>query len=756
MSELINLKTVVRPIRKLFVIEDGDISTFAKIVEFCSEDLNGIRTLILVNDESLFSENTIAMVNSHDPDAILNYSRARNDKLYDCFRILVRRMNHSGGELKAYRTHLATVQQYPAVLHNILAYQGKGIVLDDTVWAVIRECEQKEKTDDHEFTPPATLEELCFAMNCGSIDSSFFDLRKFGVFRDLKIKPVSTWQEMIEAACNEDSFIQLSTHLVGNGTSRSIWEIDHNIDDLFQDKPTVVVGAGNDLRGLTYFWNERASYERSKIVWLPAERFDSYSELLGVFDHYCLFESAAGNPQIESIMATKTKVDHSVYYFPEIIFSDSYSDTRVGQRTDSNILISHPAQKLFSRMSLFMLEVQGLVEGVWPVSAALGEMFLTEHSKSASAYFGSRIGRNGFATSTGQFHVFEDEDLFVNLVLPNQRAMFKEFFRDYQFELIETRGTKVIDRIINLLGGIEHLEIFANREIFDLLVNLTPRRTERIVSELLKRISDDPGGTILADLARQDFSEVPGLDTPKAVFADSLETYVPGGVRDKATFYAGVEKLYESKVLLRGKSFSCPECEGPLWFALQNIEAENRCYRCGHPVLIPTYRNNRALPDAFRVNELVGNAVDQGVLPVLLTLRFLNQYGSRANKYLYDCEVAVEGETTVYGELDIVFTLGRRIGIGEIKANRGFPIEQVDRLIEIGKKIRTGILLFSTLKQRSSTEVKELCEHLQLHQLSMPALILPGEVLFAPDKAISISKYFEVRNNQFFAGPFVL
>lgn len=402
------------------------------------------------------------------------------------------------------------------------------------------------------------------------------------------------------------------------------------------------------------------------------------------------------------------------------------------------------------------MEVHGLVEGVWPVSAALGEMFLTEHSKLSSAYFGSRISRSGFATSTGQFNVFEDEDLFVDLLLPNQRAMFKEFFRDHQFELTETRGTKVIDRIISLLGGIEHLEIFANRQIFDLLVNLTPRRTERIVSELLKRLSDDPSGTILAHLAKQDFSEVPGLDAPKAVFADALENYVPGGVRDKATFYARVEKLYESKVLLRGKSFSCPECEGPLWFALENIEAENRCYRCGHPVLIPTYRNNRALPDAFRVNELIVNAVDQGVLPVLLTLWFLSQYGSRANKYLYDCEVAVRGETGAFGELDIVLTLGRMIGVGEIKANRGFPIEQVNRLIEIGKRIRAGFLLFSTLKERSSIEVKELYEHLQQHQLSMPALILPGEVLFVPDKPVNISKYFEVRNNQFFAGPVVL
>jgi hypothetical protein len=80
----------------------------------------------------------------------------------------------------------------------------------------------------------------------------------------------------------------------------------------------------------------------------------------------------------------------------------------------------------------------------------------------------------------------------------------------------------------------------------------------------------------------------------------------------------------------------------------------------------------------------------------------------------------------------------------------------VDRLIEIGKKIQAGVLLFSTLTQRSSTEVKELYEHLQQHQLSMPALILSAEVLFVQDKPINISKYFEVRDNEFFTGPVVL
>ena len=753
MSGLINVMTLVRPIRKLFVIENGDITTFARLVGFCSEDLNGIRTLILINDERLFSENTIALVHSHDPDVILNYSQANDQALYDCFRILVRRMNHSPRELRAYKTHLATVQQYPAVLQNMFAYQGKNLKLDDTTYAIIRGDGKEKDDEDDDSALPSTAEDLSFAINCGSVDGAFLKLRKFGVFRDLNIEPPTSWQQLITAVRDDDLFIQLSTHFVGNGTMSSIWEIDRNVERSFYDKRTVIIGSRNDLRSLTYFWNERASYERCKIVWLPAEEADSYTDLLGDFDQYCLFDSAAGIPQLERVLASKTKIDCAVYYFPEMLFSDSFSAMQVLQQSGPKIQLSHPAAKLFSRISHYMFEVRGLAEDVWPVSAALGEMFISEHSKTGSHYFGSRISKSGFATSTGQFNVFEDEDLFINLILPDKGAMFKEFFRDHQLELRETRGTKVIDRIISLVGGVANLEVFAHGEIFELLVKLTPRRTERIIKELQKNTSSDLSGANLKSL----LTNLPGLTAPRAVAADELEGYVPGGVRDKADFYAQVESLYQNKVLLRGKSFSCPQCDGQLWFALENIKAENKCYRCDHPVIIPAYLDNRALADSFRVNELILNAVDQGVLPVLLTLYFLARQRFVAQKYIFDCEVAVEGESQCFAELDIIFTLGRMIGVGEIKADRGFETEQVNRLIEIAQQIGARVLLFSTLKVRSSNEVRALYDHLQNRHLSMPALILPREVLFFSDDPINISKYFEVGlDNLFVSGPIIL
>jgi hypothetical protein len=210
-------------------------------------------------------------------------------------------------------------------------------------------------------------------------------------------------------------------------------------------------------------------------------------------------------------------------------------------------------------------------------------------------------------------------------------------------------------------------------------------------------------------------------------------------------------------VLLRGKSFRCPQCEGELWFAFENIGTENKCYRCDHVVTIPTYRNNRALTDSFRVNELVASAVDQGVLPVLLTLHFLNSQKFIAPKYLYNCEFEVDGKPQLKGEADLIFTLGRKVGLAEVKADRGFDLTQVNKLVELGTQVDVDVLVFSTLKPRASDEVQSLYAHLARQQLPCLALILSEEVLFPKGESASITKLFEVRpDNTLLKGPLVV
>jgi hypothetical protein len=88
MSQIETIVSKVRPIKKISIIED-EISTFLKIIQDYSKEIGGFYNLILLNDENLFSQNTIDFVNNHDPDLVINYSYCETEELVKKFKTKV-------------------------------------------------------------------------------------------------------------------------------------------------------------------------------------------------------------------------------------------------------------------------------------------------------------------------------------------------------------------------------------------------------------------------------------------------------------------------------------------------------------------------------------------------------------------------------------------------------------------------------------------------------------------------------------------
>lgn len=79
--------TKVRPIRKLFIIEDDheiSLSIFMSLMQ----DIDGILNLILKNDNSLLSEINKTLVDSYDPDVVLNYSNLEDETISEFFNAI--------------------------------------------------------------------------------------------------------------------------------------------------------------------------------------------------------------------------------------------------------------------------------------------------------------------------------------------------------------------------------------------------------------------------------------------------------------------------------------------------------------------------------------------------------------------------------------------------------------------------------------------------------------------------------------------
>lgn len=749
MDKIATIETVVRPIKKLFVIDPDDRQGFINFIKISSGDMNGIRNLILLNDAGLFNENTVAFVRRYDPDVILNYSSRDDGDFYDCYRTRVRNNRGAGFTIHTtYQTPLGYFQNMPPGVLSMGKFLGETVDFTGEVWAV---------TEGPDREP--TLEELLFSIHCGRVDGELIEDLKHGLFRQIIVNSIITPEQFsIPVNDHESNFLHLPAQLPSGGVSSSIFDVDYNPDQYFIDKPTVIFGAAGELSSMAYFWNMRATYPSNKTLWMPVELAESYQELIAGCEYFCSFvDDISERPPLKLLLEKLKEVDCSKYYFPVYHDWDAYKHVQNVPVVEGRLNVIHPADKIFSGITIYaMLEVRGLEETFLPASRALGELFIDERVRIDSHYVTTRINKRGLATSVSRIDFLTEEDLFIEVLIPDERAIFRTLFKDHGMLLEETRGSKVIGQVINLAGGLGNLATLLDPHVHALLVNLTPQRIGRIVREVTRELTPELSEAKLHELLARNVEHLTVIHSNKTVNAGDLLSLAGGQVADRDRFYSQVQELYEKKILLRGKSFECPSCDGKLWIPLESIREENRCYRCNQSVRLPAFVKGTPLGDSYRLNELMINAVDQGVLPVLLTLLFLDRQRFFGSRFLYDCEVRAGDNSELLAEVDVLFTLGRRLGLGEVKADRGFDLSQADRLIEVAARARADLLVFATQKGRASEEVEALRQHLTAKKLNIPAFLLPGELLFAEQQA-NLAKYFEAgRDNRHLAGPVLL
>lgn len=147
------------------------------------------------------------------------------------------------------------------------------------------------------------------------------------------------------------------------------------------------------------------------------------------------------------------------------------------------------------------------------------------------------------------------------------------------------------------------------------------------------------------------------------------------------------------------------------------------------------------LEDSFKLNELMCNAVDQGILPLLLTTNFLFKQRFCGKRFLFNNNVFDENSKKQLAEVDIIFTIGKLIGIAEVKADRGFEDHnQIDKLLDISKRINANLILFSTIKSKCSEEVQDLVNYLKTKEIDTSIFILTKEALFGRE-TINLGDY---------------
>jgi len=107
------IKTKIRPLKKLCVIEDNDIDRLIQIIRAYSVEIGSILNIILINNDKLFLSNTIDFVNHHDPDIIINFSDCDDNKLRISFKTLVLNGKQEGFDLNQLATPIEILSNMP-------------------------------------------------------------------------------------------------------------------------------------------------------------------------------------------------------------------------------------------------------------------------------------------------------------------------------------------------------------------------------------------------------------------------------------------------------------------------------------------------------------------------------------------------------------------------------------------------------------------------------------------------------------------
>ncbi len=731
-----SVTTKIRPVKKLYIINKNDLPRFVEIINTLSTEMGGILNVILLNDDKLFSKNTVAFINRHDPDVIINFSDCNNDDLYTAFKVLIVNGNDRTFDLKRLSTPLKIATSMPKMLNGEF---WKGI---NKVYS--------------NFDRPHSIAKILYYLNFGLIGDKYS--LESTIFKDIEICSIDSVNQLLKLIGDQkNNFLYLSMGLYLSGEQISIFEKDYNRNKYY-DNPTIIFGQENNLESMIYFWNTRATHSHNNIIWLPIYLIDSSQELIKSFTDYCLFTSESKEEikdKIIKINGSIKEIDNSEYYF----WSESspwhlFEFVQNAAVSNNKLKIIHPPEKLFSNTGFninVVLEIFNLDELFLPKSLALGKLF--KNREGLPPYQFCRICAGGLALYIDHFTPFRDLPIVEELTIPDKRSIFKALFEEAGLKLQETNKTQITNQVINLIGGLNSLELFSDENVFDLLVKLTPKRTERLAKLLSKEINNSISKEELQDILLKFGEQISTLSSKSIIDTSCLLSY---GSNDEK-YHQLIQRLYENRILLRGRSFKCPHCSSRLWYPISSLKDDLHCYCCSNPVSLPIFVNNKASEDAFRLNELIINAVDQGVLPVLLTISLLFKQHFAIKRFIFDNDLFDKQTSKKLAEIDLIFTLGSRIGLGEIKTNWRFDEDKVKKMIDISNKINSDMVLFSTIKEKDSKDVQDLFKCLESMVLDIPAFIFTKEVLFDEDP-VDLSKYFQInpQTNEFLKGPIIV
>ncbi|WP_165707497.1 hypothetical protein [Pectobacterium polaris] len=212
--------TKIRPVRKVFIIDENDIKTFSDIFNHLMIEIDGVINLIFPTNNKLFSQNTKEFVNRYDPDVILNYSILNDLDLSEHFNTITYNSKSSNYNLNKFGSPIFTFTGTP-----YLASKDPTLI--------------PKKVFSHSKLEP-TPESLFLALNYGVLNKkNLVQLKRMpSIFQEVIVSCVDELPDIYKVLFDNDIKYHNLTNSIGSAysSSSSIFDINYNPKNFFHEK----------------------------------------------------------------------------------------------------------------------------------------------------------------------------------------------------------------------------------------------------------------------------------------------------------------------------------------------------------------------------------------------------------------------------------------------------------------------------------------------------------------------------------------
>jgi hypothetical protein len=229
---------------------------------------------------------------------------------------------------------------------------------------------------------------------------------------------------------------------------------------------------------------------------------------------------------------------------------------------------------------------------------------------------------------------------YVNITLPDDERLFRSLLASKEYQAETTDKCRYVNGMINLLGGYEQAKVLKDPGL----------------QELLNAMQDGTAFTLL----------------------EMNHFFKPGG---KQSQHQKIESIAADLALkgifLRGYRLQCPACDLRRWYSLNEMAETMRCAGCLTRLQPPL-----EAPFHYRLNELFVRGIEQGAIPLLLTILVLSRLGHESYLFVPGLKIANRSKA-VDIDVDIIAACNGHLVVAESKDLQGsYTPKSIRKLID--------------------------------------------------------------------------